>query len=210
MSPVEISFQSHFALVYRGKGVRRSLYTDIERADVTLYLTDYLKKYVILYIWQLPYKRTVSDPAGDLQRWVSTVGVCLLLPLGGTDIGCKVGLQKASCSSPPRGLLPPLTLFWTSWFSITLYLAPSSLFATTTMLTSEVKILLAAYCHRMAIVGRPIVSQDTSLIPDFSGSCWMKLSDHLGNQNCRGWSFSYFDNRKYTEGTLVEEYNWCI
>ena len=41
----------------------------------------------------------------------------LILPLGGTEVGCKVGLQRASWGSPPLSLLSFPTLPCASWFS---------------------------------------------------------------------------------------------
>ena len=113
--------------------------------------------------WKWPkYKYSISGPPEGL--WSPAM---LYRPGTSQPLGCKVRLWKCFRGSPSVSLfLHPPTFLHVSWFSASLVLSSNSQINASTLPPPDRQSQLAAYCHWVAIVGRPTVCWAPSSPPE--------------------------------------------
>ncbi len=114
-----------------------------------------------------PYKYSPSGPPEGLGRRVFKRRQTSCEPLGGTEVGWKVGPQGATRGSPPLSLLfTPLALLSVSWFSTALVLASKSLLDATILPLPEA-LSLGGYRRQAYCVWNSIIATRVPL-----EGCW--------------------------------------
>ena len=96
-------------------------------------------------VLRYPYKHRAGGPPEGLHRPATSWRLANPQPLDGTEMGCKVGLQRASSGWPPLSILfYPLTLLCASLLFTSLLLASNSLPDASTLPTPAAKSRISA------------------------------------------------------------------
>ena len=98
----------------------------------------------------LPYKHSTSGPPQGFHSPATLWRPAASQPQGGTEVGCKESLQRASSGSPPLSLI------------LYLLVLPCA----STLPPPEAQTRLLAWHHRVAIEGRPTLCYTPSLLPE--------------------------------------------
>ena len=141
-------------------GIKRSKSTCIEDYKYTTDTHWHICKTVAHHqpSWSPDKHRTSGRPEGPL------VEACLLLPLGGTEVGYKVGLWRVSRGLPSLNLhLAPLTVRVPPNFSTWLVLVFNSLSWCCHCLFQRYRLSLPPSTTKVAIEGRPPLCWPPSL-----------------------------------------------